>query len=89
MNLSAIDCLSSGRYSGCMSRSGKAAPKRTPKAPESPSLQVCVRLSRELVQRLDAHRDRMQAKNPGLAIARADAVRVLLTLALDEVEVKQ
>lgn len=64
---------------------GKGAPAK-PKPSEPPSLQVCVRLPLDLVARLDAFQERLQSEHPGLTIARADAVRVLLTRGLDEAE---
>ncbi|MBI5493757.1 MAG: hypothetical protein HY904_01955 [Deltaproteobacteria bacterium] len=45
--------------------------------------QVGIRLPEELVARLDQHVERMRAAQPGLEVTRADAVRVLLTKALD------
>jgi len=39
-----------------------------------------------LIARLDCHTERMTKDHPGLDFSRADAVRCLLTRALDEVE---
>jgi predicted DNA-binding protein len=47
-------------------------------------VQVAFRLPPDLVQRLDAYAERMGSAFPGLAFNRADAVRTLLTRALDE-----
>lgn len=46
------------------------------------------RLSDALVERLDAYVEQMRATAPGMDVTRADAVRVLLTLALDAEGVK-
>ena len=46
------------------------------------------RLPADLVKRLDKHAERMQAEQPGLQATRADALRVLLTEALDRAEAK-
>lgn len=45
--------------------------------------QVAFRLSVDLVKRIDAYVARMKTREPGLEVTRADAVRVLLTKALD------
>jgi hypothetical protein len=39
-----------------------------------------------LIARLDRHVERMSKENPGLDFTRVDAVRSLLTRALDEIE---
>jgi predicted transcriptional regulator len=46
------------------------------------------RLPADLVKRLDKHAERMQAGTPGLQVTRADALRVLLTEALDREEAR-
>lgn len=46
------------------------------------------RLPDELVERLDSYVERMRDATPGLEFTRADAVRVLLTSALDAADVK-
>ena len=51
-----------------------------------PTQQVAFRLSETLVKRLDRHVERMTSAHPGLNFSRADAVKSLLTRALDEVE---
>ncbi len=42
------------------------------------------RLPTELVERLDAYAERLRAEHPGLSLSRTDAVRELLTFALDQ-----
>ena len=54
----------------------------------SPMKVIPFRLPADLVKRLDKHAERMQAEQPGLQVTRADALRVLLTEALDRVEAK-
>ncbi|MDQ3298953.1 MAG: ribbon-helix-helix domain-containing protein [Myxococcota bacterium] len=51
--------------------------------------QVAFRLPDSLIERLDRHVKRMDAENPGLEFNRADAVRSLLTRALDTLEPKR
>jgi len=51
-----------------------------------PTTQVAFRFPDALVERLDRHVERMKAATPGIDFSRADAVRSLLTRALDEVE---
>lgn len=48
--------------------------------------QVAFRLEEELLARLDRYAERLAAENPGMRFTRADALRVLLTRALDEAE---
>jgi len=47
--------------------------------------QVAFRLSASLVERLDAYVEQLGEEQPGMSFTRADAVRVLLTRALDDV----
>jgi predicted transcriptional regulator len=47
------------------------------------------RLPADLIKRLDKHAERMQAAQPGLQVTRADALRVLLTEALDREEARR
>jgi len=54
----------------------------------SPMKVIPFRLPTDLVKRLDRHAERMQAEQPGLQVTRADALRVLLTEALDRAEAK-
>ena len=48
--------------------------------------QVAFRLPEILLERLDRHAERMSKDHPGLEFTRVDALRTLLTRALDEVE---
>ena len=48
--------------------------------------QVAFRLPSVLVDRLDAYAERLRQENPGIRVSRADAVRLLLTRALEAVE---
>ncbi|HEX2876309.1 MAG TPA: hypothetical protein VHP33_33885 [Polyangiaceae bacterium] len=50
--------------------------------------QLVVRLPAALVGRVDQFAERMRAELPGLRFARAEAVRVLLTRALDQTGAK-
>lgn len=54
--------------------------------PKEATTQVAFRLPDSLITRLDRHTERMTKENPGLEFSRADAVRSLLTRALDQVE---
>ena len=47
---------------------------------------VAFRMAKELTDRLDQHAERMGRAHPGLTFTRADAVRELLTRALDAAE---
>ena len=53
---------------------------------KDPTTQAAFRLPDHLIARLDRHAERMSKEHPGLEFSRADAVRTLLTRALDEVE---
>ncbi len=53
--------------------------------PNEPTVQCAFRLPASLVERLDAYAETMGADQPGLTFTRADAVRTLLTRALDSV----
>jgi hypothetical protein len=48
--------------------------------------QVAFRFPKSLVKRLDRYATQLAEDHPGLEFSRADAVRTLLTRALDEVE---
>lgn len=48
--------------------------------------QRAIRLPVTLLERLERHAERMRGRNPGLSISVADAVRTLLTAALDREE---
>ena len=50
--------------------------------------QLVVRLPTALVQRVDQFAERMRAELPGTRFARAEAVRVLLTRALNQGQAK-
>lgn len=50
------------------------------------TVQVAFRLPKGLLERLDRHADRLAKQHPGLEFTRVDAVRTLLTRALDEIE---
>lgn len=50
--------------------------------------QLAFRLPDSLVARVDAYAKRLNAATPGLDVTRTDAVRALLTQALDRVETK-
>ena len=50
--------------------------------------QLAFRLPDSLVARVDAYAKRLNAVTPGLDVTRTDAVRALLTQALDSVEGK-
>jgi hypothetical protein len=53
---------------------------------KEPTTQVAFRLPDSLIARLDQHVERMGKEHPGLDFTRADAVRSLLTRALDQIE---
>ena len=53
---------------------------------KEPTTQVAFRLPDSLIARLDRHVERMGKEHPGLDFIRADAVRSLLTRALDQIE---
>jgi hypothetical protein len=48
--------------------------------------QTALRLSPELLARIDGFLSRMREQTPGVGFTRADAIRVLLTKALDAEE---
>jgi len=50
------------------------------------TVQVAFRLPARLLERLDRHAERLSKLHPGLEFTRVDAVRTLLTRALDEIE---
>ena len=59
------------------------------RAPErEETTQLAFRLPASLVARVDAYAKRLNAATPGLDVTRTDAVRALLTQALDRVEGK-
>jgi hypothetical protein len=65
-----------------------AVRKRKPKPPPrgNNDSQLVVRLPGSLVGRVDAFAERMREELPGVRFARAEAVRVLLTRALDRLK---
>lgn len=48
--------------------------------------QVAFRLDEDLLDRVDTYAEQMTQDTPGVQFTRVDAVRFLLTLALDELE---
>ncbi len=54
--------------------------------PSEPTTQVAFRFSNRLLARVDRHAKRLGRQQPGITFTRADAVRDLLTRALDLVE---
>ena len=56
-----------------------------PKSP-TPKTLTAFRLPPELLTRVDAYAERLQRDTPWATVTRADAVRALLTRALDAVE---
>jgi len=56
---------------------------------QTPMKVIPFRLPADLIKRLDKHAERMQAAQPGLQVTRADALRVLLTEALDREEARR
>lgn len=59
-------------------------PSRRPRAASGNDSQLVVRLPGTLVGRVDQYAARMREELPGVRFARAEAVRVLLTRALDQ-----
>ena len=51
--------------------------------------QLVVRLPGSLVERVDAFAEHMRSELPGVRFARAEAVRVLLTRALNELKARR
>lgn len=49
-------------------------------------VQCAFRMPTELVERLDAHAERMRGETPGVSISRADVVRLALGRGLDQLE---
>lgn len=52
------------------------------------TIQTAFRLPATLLERLDRHAERLRVVHPGMTVTRADVVRMLLTRALDELEVR-
>jgi len=57
-----------------------------PAVPHEPTTQVAFRLADRMLARLDRHAKRLGKEHAGIKFTRADAVRDLLTRALDDVE---
>lgn len=55
-------------------------------SPKEPTTQVAFRLATRLIERIDRHVERMARENPGVEFTRVDAVRVLLSRALEAAE---
>lgn len=51
-----------------------------------PHIGVTVMLTNQLIDRLEAYRQRMQDELPGLNVSKSDAARLLLSRGLDEEE---
>ena len=64
----------------------KRKAKRPRPSPGMHDRQLVVRLPSGLVGRVDAFAEHMRAELPGVRFARAEAVRVLLTRALDQMK---
>jgi hypothetical protein len=58
-------------------------------APRTNDSQLVVRLPSSLVGRIDSFAERMRTELPGVRFARAEAVRVLLTRALDGMKARR
>lgn len=56
--------------------------------PAEETTQLAFRMPNGLIERLDRHVARMDRDHPGLTFTRADAVRSLLTRALDELDAR-
>lgn len=67
-----------------MIRKRSPEPARAAKLALGNDSQLVVRLPAALVRRVDQFAERMRAELPGTRFARAEAVRVLLTRALDQ-----
>jgi hypothetical protein len=60
--------------------------KGTEQMGKETTVSVAFRLPESILGRVDRHVERLRHDNPGIEFTRADAVRTLLTRALDEVE---
>lgn len=63
-----------------------ASSSTDPVSTNLPSTQVAIRLSPDLVRRLDEHQKRILTKMPFMDVTRTDAIRDLLMKALDAEE---
>ena len=70
--------------SGFVIRKRSSEPARATKPALGNDSQLVVRLPAALVRRVDQFAERMRTELPGTRFARAEAVRVLLTRALDQ-----
>lgn len=61
-------------------------PKTRPKPGGANDAQLVLRLPADLIERVDAYAERVRSELPGARFKRAEAVRVLLTRALDQAE---
>lgn len=61
-------------------------PKKKPAPKRANDAQLVVRLPGDILDRLDDYAEAMRADFPGARFARAEAVRVLLTRALDDAQ---
>lgn len=61
-------------------------PMKTKRVDTNKSIQVAIRMTPDLLERLDAHVERMREAQPGLEPNRADAIRVLLAQGLEQAE---
>ncbi|HEY2027850.1 MAG TPA: hypothetical protein VGH20_01465 [Myxococcales bacterium] len=59
---------------------------KKPEKQSGPTKQTAFRLPHELLARLEAHRGKLNERNAGANLSLADAVRMLLTRALNDVE---
>lgn len=66
----------------------KRKPTRPTPARSGNDSQLVVRLPGSLVGRVDAFAEQMRSELPGVRFARAEAVRVLLTRALDQLKAR-
>jgi hypothetical protein len=55
-------------------------------ASKDTAVQVFTRLPKDIIDRLDAHVERMQRAEPGIEFSRADAAKTLIVRGLDAVE---
>ncbi len=64
-------------------------PVQTRRSAAKQPLPLSIRFPRDLLARIDRYADRLRAEHPGLAISRGDAVRVLVSRALDAAEAQK
>jgi hypothetical protein len=74
-------------------RQPSVPPRKSKEEPDQKSSeqteQLAFRLPKSLVDRLKTHVERMNNMLPGMSFTRVDAVRTLLTKALDDVEAEE